>query len=74
MSTPWQFPSATMQISGADHQWTPVDAANSIFASTMVKTQGAKRGSETHVGKQDSQDLQATAAKSPHRGILNGPR
>ena len=63
-----------MQISGADHQWTQVDAANSIFASTMVKAQGAKRGSEIHVGKQDSQDLQATAAKSPHRGILNGPR
>jgi hypothetical protein len=40
----------------------------------MVKAQGAKRGSETHVGKQDSQDLQATAAEPPQRGILNGPR
>lgn len=40
----------------------------------MVKDQGAKRGSETHVGKLDSQDLQATAAEPPQRGILNSPR
>jgi len=36
--------------------------------------QGVVRGGESQVWKQDGQDLQATAAKPPQRGIINGPR